>query len=107
MLRKLGEQVQACFDHALDANRNAEGTADSARKAEFLEMEKRWLALAQSYEFSERLADFFAAASDWRRRFDEWQRVKERPYSASRLRNIYQQPRWHHHKLEQGCRAAL
>jgi hypothetical protein len=37
------------FDHALNARRKAERTADPAMKADFLEMEKRWLALAESY----------------------------------------------------------
>jgi PAS domain S-box-containing protein len=88
MLRKPGEQVQRCLDRALDERRNAEGTADPVRKAEFLEMEKRRLTLAQSYEFTERLSDFTAVATDWRRRFDEWRRARERPGEASRLQKI-------------------
>ena len=41
MLRRLGEQIQACFDRALTARRKADRTADPALKADFLEMEKR------------------------------------------------------------------
>jgi PAS domain S-box-containing protein len=90
MLRKPSRQVQRCFDRAFDARRRAEGTADLARRADYLEMEKRWLALAQSYEFTERLSDFNAVATDWRRRFDEWRRAREKPGEASRLQKILQ-----------------
>jgi PAS domain S-box-containing protein len=88
MLRKLSEQVQTCFEHALDAKRSGDHTDDPVRKAEFLEVEKRWLGLAQSYEFSARLTDFTATAADWRRRFDEWRRVRERPNGTSRLQKV-------------------
>jgi hypothetical protein len=45
MLQKLSEQVQECQEHAAEAKRKAEETADPALKAEFLEMER---ALASS-----------------------------------------------------------
>jgi PAS domain S-box-containing protein len=54
-------------------------------------MEKRWLALAQSYEFTERLTDFTAANADWQRRFDERVRAGERPDDEPRLREIIQE----------------
>jgi PAS domain S-box-containing protein len=63
----------------------------SARKADFLEMEKRWLALAQSYDFTRRLTDFTAANADWRRRFDERVRAGERPDDARRLQKMIQE----------------
>jgi hypothetical protein len=134
MLQKLSEQIQSCFDRSLDAKRKADETADPARKADFLEMEKRWLALAQSYDFTRRLTDFTAANADWRRRFDERVRAGERPDDARRLQKmiqevdvdalfermwlasivehsddviIKQKSPWHYHKLEQGCGAAL
>jgi PAS domain S-box-containing protein len=91
MLRKLGEQVQACFDHALNARRKADRTADPALKADFLEMEKRWLTLAQSYEFTERVTDFTAQNADWRRRFDEWRRIGVRQDDDPRLQKIIQE----------------
>jgi PAS domain S-box-containing protein len=75
MPQKANDQVQTCFDRAFDARRNAEGTADPARKADFLEMERRWLALAQSYEFTSRLTDFTAANSEWLQRFNERRRT--------------------------------
>jgi PAS domain S-box-containing protein len=90
MPRKHNEQVQTCFDRALDAKRKAEGTADPVLKADLLEMEKRWLALAQSYEFTERLTDFTGASSEWLQRFNERRRIGKRPDKAPRLRRIIQ-----------------
>jgi PAS domain S-box-containing protein len=79
MHRKPSEQMQACLDRALDAKRKAEGATTPALKAEFLEMEKHWGALAQSYEFTERLTDFTAAGSGWLERFNEKLRTPQRP----------------------------
>jgi hypothetical protein len=66
MLQKLSEQVLTCIVRAFDAERKADQTVDPTTKADLLEMETRWLALARSYEFSERLTAF-TANLDWRR----------------------------------------
>jgi len=47
MLHKLSEQARACHNYAADFKQMAEAAADPAMKASFLEMEKRWLTLAQ------------------------------------------------------------
>jgi PAS domain S-box-containing protein len=86
MVDKLSEQVRACLELALDAKGTAERTAHPALKADFLELEKRWLRLARSYLYTEKLADFAAAHLDWQRRFDEPSR--ERPHHALRLQEI-------------------
>jgi PAS domain S-box-containing protein len=91
VLQKLSEQVKACYQRALDANRKADRTGDAALKADFLEMERHWLVLAWSYQFTERLTDFTAANADWRRRFDERVRTSERPDDERRLQTIIQQ----------------
>jgi PAS domain S-box-containing protein len=91
MLRKLSAQVQMCFDRALDAKRKADGTAHPARKAEFRQFEKSWLALAESYELTERLTDFTAENADWRRRFNERRRVGARQDDEVRLQRIMQE----------------
>jgi PAS domain S-box-containing protein len=91
MLHKISEQVRACHKHALDAKRKAEGTVDPALKADLLEMEGRWLTLARSYEFTERLTDFTAAKADWQRRFDARVHDGERPDDEPRLRKIIQE----------------
>src|SRR5215467_14960262 len=88
MLQKLSEKVQACLERAFEAERKAWESADPALKADFLEMEKRWLALAQSYEFTERLTDFTAENADWRRRFNERRRVGARQDDEQRLQKI-------------------
>ena len=64
MLQKLSEQIRQCYERAAQAMRKAEAAADPAFKVDFRDVEERWLALARSYEFTERLADFTAAMSD-------------------------------------------
>src|SRR5690348_7743083 len=91
MLQKASEQVLACYERALDAKRKADETVDLATKADLLEMEKRWLALARSYEFTDRLTAFTAANLDWRRRFDERVRARGRPDDAPRLQKVIQE----------------
>jgi PAS domain S-box-containing protein len=90
-LQKRSEQVQACLERAFEAECKAWVSADPALKADFLQMEKRWLALARSYEFSERLTDFTAENADWRRRFDERLRVRARQDDEPRLQRIIQE----------------
>jgi len=68
MLQALSEQIRACHERAVEARRKAETALDPERRAEFLEMEKRWLALARSYAFAERVEDFTAAISSRRRK---------------------------------------
>jgi two-component system CheB/CheR fusion protein len=64
MLQKLSEQARACHEYAADARQKAEAAADSASKANFLEMEKHWLALASSYASTDSIENFTAAMSD-------------------------------------------
>ena len=71
MLEQLSDQIRNCYQRAAEAKANADATNDPAAKAEFLEMEKRWLTLARSYGFTESLGDFTTANSEWRRKFDE------------------------------------
>jgi PAS domain S-box-containing protein len=55
-------RVLACYGRAAAAKRKAVATRNPAMKADFLETEKRWLALARSLEASERLTDFIGDA---------------------------------------------
>jgi two-component sensor histidine kinase len=91
LVDKFIEQVRACHERALDAKRSAERTADPALKIGFVELEKRWLRLADSYVLAEKLADFIAASLEWRRRFEEPSRVSERPHHALRLQGTLRQ----------------
>lgn len=58
MLLKLSKEIRECYDHAADARRKADEAADQRTKADYLAVERRWLFLAHSYEFSERLSRF-------------------------------------------------
>lgn len=73
MLNNLSEQVRECHRHAEHCAWQASVQADPKLKESYLEMEQRWLALARSYEFTERLSDF----SDERKR-----RVDKLPRNA-------------------------
>jgi len=58
VLNNLSEQVRECLQHAEHCARQATAQTNSKLKEDFLEMERRWLLLARSYEFTERLGDF-------------------------------------------------
>jgi hypothetical protein len=58
MLGNLSEQIRECYLHAEHCARQASVQIDPKLKDEFLEMERRWLTLARSYEFTQRLTDF-------------------------------------------------
>jgi hypothetical protein len=58
MLNNLSEQVRECLQHAEDCARRAAAQTDAKVKRDFLDLERRWLSLARSYEFCERLGDF-------------------------------------------------
>lgn len=62
MLSNRSEQVRECLQHADDCARQAAAQIDPKMKADFLDLERRWLSLARSYEFTERLADFCGEA---------------------------------------------
>jgi hypothetical protein len=56
MLQKLNEEIAECYAHASECRERAKPNLDAASKNDFLEMEQRWLSLAQRYETAERLA---------------------------------------------------
>ena len=58
MLTRLSEQISWCYERAAEAKQRAEEIVDPVLKADFLGVEKRWLFLARSYGFVERLKDF-------------------------------------------------
>jgi hypothetical protein len=60
MLQKLSKDISECYQLAEQARRLAESANTASAKGDFLAMEQRWLALAHSYEFSERLSAFTA-----------------------------------------------
>jgi hypothetical protein len=58
VLNNLSKQICECYRYAEDRARKAAAQTDPTIKADFLDSERRWLVLAQSYEFTERLIDF-------------------------------------------------
>ena len=60
MLNNLSKQIRECLRHAEDCARKAAAQTDPQLKENFLDMERRWLFLARSYEFTERVTDFSA-----------------------------------------------
>jgi hypothetical protein len=63
MLESLSEQIRECYEHAEECARKAVAQSDPALKQDILDMEKRWLALASSFELSQRLGDFSTEAN--------------------------------------------
>jgi hypothetical protein len=55
MLQKLSDDIRECYRHAAEARQKAEATSHLPTKAEYQDMERRWLSLARNYEFSEQL----------------------------------------------------
>jgi PAS domain S-box-containing protein len=56
MLQKLSELVRNCHERAAAAKQRAEAARDAAAKADFLDMEKCWLSLADHCAFAESLS---------------------------------------------------
>jgi hypothetical protein len=60
MLSNLSEQVRDCLRHAEERAYRAKIEPDAALTRDYIEMERRWLALARSCQFSEQLEEFSA-----------------------------------------------
>lgn len=58
MLLRVGEQIRECLDHAAEAAENARREADPQRKAAFLDMERRWMLLVESFRLAEQVQRF-------------------------------------------------
>jgi hypothetical protein len=58
VLNNLSGNIRECLQHAEDCARKAAAQIDPKVKQDFLDLEQRWLSLARSYEFTERISDF-------------------------------------------------
>ncbi len=58
MLSKLSEDIAECYRIAHECAEKARDHRDAGLRQDFLDAERRWLFLARSYEFAERLNDF-------------------------------------------------
>jgi hypothetical protein len=59
VLNNLSEQIRDCLQHAEACARKAAAQTDLQVREDFLRLEKRWLDLARSMEFAERLNSFY------------------------------------------------
>jgi hypothetical protein len=58
MLYKLSEQIEECHRYAAECREKAARASSDALRNDYIFLEQRWLSLAASYEFTERLEDF-------------------------------------------------
>jgi hypothetical protein len=58
MLQNISKDICECYRRADECRELAGTTTRQSTKADYLGMEQRWLALARSYEFAERLSGF-------------------------------------------------
>jgi hypothetical protein len=56
MLRKVLSQVADCYERAAESRSRAANAANDVEEAEYLNLERRWMMLARSYELSESVA---------------------------------------------------
>jgi hypothetical protein len=60
VLQNLNEAVRECLQCASECRRVAESASDARIRSDFLDMERRWLKLAESYQFAERISCWIA-----------------------------------------------
>jgi hypothetical protein len=64
MLNSFSQQIRVCLRHAEECAQRARIECDQSIARDFLDMERRWLSVARSYAFSERLEAFIQAQKD-------------------------------------------
>ena len=84
MLKQFSDQIRECYERAAEATAKADETNDPTLKAEFLNIQRRWLTLAHSYGFTESLEDFTAVNSERQRKFDESLKQSSAPVAEVR-----------------------
>ena len=58
MFQKISTQVTDCYERAGESRARAAAAANENDKTEYLNIERRWIMLARSYELSERIGGF-------------------------------------------------
>jgi len=71
MLQIQSEQVRNCLQHAEDCAHRAKAEPNPNLQRDYLMMERRWLSLARSYQFSEQLDTFSTHNKSRRKEADE------------------------------------
>ena len=62
LLQNLSEEIRECLRHAEECRRLSKTALNPNTIQDYLDMEQRWLSLARSYEFTERLSTFVRGA---------------------------------------------
>ena len=62
MLQNLSEEIRECLSRAEECRRVSKTALSASVIEDNLDMEQRWLALARSYDFTERLSTFVRGA---------------------------------------------
>jgi hypothetical protein len=58
MLQNISKDIRQCYLRADECRESAETATSESVRGDYFAMEQRWLALARSYEFTERLSGF-------------------------------------------------
>ena len=58
MLQDVSDSIRDCYERAERCRRKADELSNPDARESFLHMERRWLDLARSFEFSERLSRY-------------------------------------------------
>jgi GAF domain len=72
MLLMLSDKVNECLARAADVRGQAEATTNPRWKAHLLDMESRWLRLAERFRFIEQADRFLEDARGWRPSAETW-----------------------------------
>jgi hypothetical protein len=87
MLQNLSREIRECFRRAEECKRLASAALTDVAKADFLDMERRWLSLARSYEFAERLSNFTSTPPSGRKPAKKYRVQSAPPKRASTSRS--------------------
>ncbi len=71
MLQNLSQQIRECLQHAEDCAHRAKVEPDPNLQRDYLMMERRWLGLARSYQFTEQLDAFTSHNGQQRKEANE------------------------------------
>ena len=71
MLQNVSKEVREYLQHAEDCAHRAKIESDPNLRRDYLMMERRWLSLARSYQFSEQLDTFSHHSNKRRNEADE------------------------------------
>lgn len=78
MIQRLGEHIRKCLEQAAKAGSRADEISDPGRKTDFLNLEKQWLCLAQSFILCNRIERLLLSRSE--ASATEWLSISSAPF---------------------------